>query len=106
MASEDVTWGDRWESETLASTAESRVSSDCGLWEETEEAVFSDLRRYILSIMTLSDLYDLQPSDEIIIIITIILIPQFPSHDFTYTVKYVSKHDLPILNPSPYAVTI
>ena len=79
MASEDVTWGDRMggESETLASAAEWWVSSNCGLWEETEEAVFPDFRRYILPVMTLSDLYDLQCSDEIIIIIAIILIPQF-----------------------------
>jgi len=47
------------------------ASSDCGLWEETEEAVFPDLRRYILPVMTLSDLCDLQPSNEIIIIIAI-----------------------------------
>ena len=60
MASEDVTWGDRMggESETLASAAESWVSSECGLWGETEEAVFLELRRYILPVITLSYLYD------------------------------------------------
>jgi len=66
------------ESETLTSACSRVMSlSDCGLVTETEEVVFRDLRRCILPVMTLSDLYDLLPSDKIIIIITIILIPQF-----------------------------
>ena len=78
VASEDVSWDDRMggESEALTSAAESWVSPDCGLVDETEEAVFPHLRRCILPVMTSSDLYDLLPSDEIMKII-IIFIPQF-----------------------------
>jgi len=67
MASEDVTWGDRMggDSETLASTAESWVSSDWGLVAETQEVVFPVLKRWPVQSMTLSDLYDLLSSGKI-----------------------------------------